>query len=218
RYTLLEAVETAADAAFRGIVEAEVARAHRDRQHLRNQVEVDRREEGRLFGFTHRVLVKRRVGALNPGIYHGRPGSRTYVREAAGIARRARCAVRGTRGNGLVHPAGLVVQLVGLPIRAGDGPQPPVVRRAHAEFVLLVLVLLHRVPRGARREASWLKVRVPEALVQALERARSRAEALVVIGVDAARVIRVVADLIDIAHEVAAGVDGLQVAELAVHR
>ena len=40
--------------------------------------------------------------------------------------------------------------------------------------------------------------------------------ALVVVGIHAARVIGVVADLVDVADQVAARIDGLQVAELAI--
>ena len=63
------------------------------------------------------------------------------------------------------------------------------------------------MPGRARREAGGLEVRIA---------ARTRPVALVVVGIHAARVIRVIAHLIDVAHEVAAGVDGLQVTEPAV--
>ena len=70
--------------------------------------------------------------------------------------------------------------------------------------MLLVLVLLHRLPGGAGREAGGL------------EAARSRAVALIVIGIHAARVVRVIPGLLDVAHQVAARVNGLQIADFAV--
>src|ERR1700736_1903320 len=108
RGALLEASETPRDAARRGVVEAEMTRARRDRQHHGNQVDVDGGEERRLLGFTHGVLIEGGIFALYTGIHDGRPGRRAYVREAAAIARRARRPVRRTRRNGLVIPAGLI--------------------------------------------------------------------------------------------------------------
>src|SRR6202789_627671 len=102
RDALLEATETAADAALRGVVEVEIPRADRERQHLRYQVVVDRREESQLLRVARGVLREGGVVALNAGIRHRRPGCRAYVREAAAIARSARRAVRRTRRNGLV--------------------------------------------------------------------------------------------------------------------
>ncbi len=147
---------------------------------------------------------------MNARIHDGGPGERAYVREAAGvaIARRPRRGVRGTRRNGLVTPAGLVEQFVVLPKRAGDRAQTPLVRGAQAEFVLLVRIALDRVPGGTRRETGRREAAVVD----------RRTVALVVIGIHAARVIRVVADLFHVAHEIAAGINGLQIAELAIHR
>jgi hypothetical protein len=113
------------------------------------------------------------------------------------------------RGHGLVVPTGLVVKLVVFPVGADDRTQTPIVRRADPELVLLMLVFFHRVPVSAGREAGGLQRRVP---------AGTRAVALIVVGVHAAGVVGVVADLIDIAHQIAAGVHGFQLAELAVDR
>ena len=154
-HAAFEAAETGEHAARRGVVEAEMTRAGGDRQHLRNQVEVDGGKEGRLLGFTHGVLIEGGGGGMNAWVHHGRPGKRAHVREAAGIAitRRPRRGVRSTRRNVLVTPAGLVQQLIVFPKRAGDRAETPLVRRAQAQFVLLVRVAFDRVPGGARREA-----------------------------------------------------------------
>ncbi len=192
-----------------------MTRTSGERQHLRDQVEVDRGEERRLLGLAQLVLVEGGVVALHTGVHDGRAGERADVRLAAGIAiaRRAGRRVRGAGRHGLVQPGGLVVQHVILPVRPADRAQPPLVRRAQAKFVLLVHVALGLVPGGARGEAGGLQRGI------VYERARARrAVALVVVGKYTARVVRVVADLIDVAHQVAAGVDGLQIAELAVHR
>ena len=108
RRPALVAAETAADAALRGVVEVEIPRADRERQHLRYQVVVDRGEESQLLRVARGVLREGGVVALNTGIRHRRPGCRAYVRKAAAIARSARRAVRRTRRHGLVQPAGLV--------------------------------------------------------------------------------------------------------------
>ena len=148
-----------------------------------------------------------------------RPARRDSARTCRGRCRRSTSsrycpgvpgAVRGARRNGLVHPGGLVVELVVLPERADDAAHAPVVRRAQAELVLLVLV-------AARSSARWRSASSRWTSAWTLQRP-IRAVALVVIGIDAARVIGVVAGLIDVAHEVAAGIDGLQIAELAVRR
>src|ERR1700676_950335 len=186
-----------------------MTRAQGGRQYLRDQIVVDRYEEGGLLGGAHRVLIERGVGALNTWVHDGRAGDRADVRKAAVVARRPRSAIRGTRRDGLVVPAGLVIQSVVFPKGAGDCAQTPLVRRAQTKFVLLVGVALDRVPGGFRREAG----RRERAVV-----ARSRTVALVVIRIHAACVIRVVAGLLDLAHEVTAGIDGLQISELAVHR
>jgi hypothetical protein len=75
----------------------------------------------------------------------------------------------------------------------------PVVRRAHAEFVLLVVF--------ARPSARWRSARSRSVQARGVG---ARAVALVVIGIHAARVIGVVPDLVDVAHQVAAGVDRLE--------
>src|ERR1700691_3051363 len=95
RRTRLEAVETGEDATGRKVLEQEMARAERQRQHLRNQVVVERDEESRLSGLAHSVLVEGAVGALYTGILDGRPGEGADVRQAAGIAGGSRRGVRG---------------------------------------------------------------------------------------------------------------------------
>src|SRR5262249_61131446 len=117
----------------------------------------------------------RRVVALDAGVLDGRAGNGADVGKAA----IAHGSGRGAGGDGFVVPAGLVVQHVLLPERADDAAQAPVIRRAQPELVLLVLVLLGRAPEGARGEAGGLKVRVVV----------GRAIALVVVGIDAARVV-----------------------------
>src|ERR1700674_2169473 len=76
-----EAVKTAKDAAFRSGVEAVMDSPRRERQDLRNQVEVRRGEESGLLGGAHRVLIERRGGGLNTGIHDGRAGERADVPE-----------------------------------------------------------------------------------------------------------------------------------------
>src|SRR2546430_16556328 len=70
-HAVLEAAETGKDAARRRVVEAEMTRAGGDRQHLRNQGEVDGGKEGRLLGFTPGVLVERGGGGGKARVYHG---------------------------------------------------------------------------------------------------------------------------------------------------
>src|ERR1700728_533218 len=123
------------------------------RQHLRDQIEIDRRKEGQLFGLADLVLVEGGVVSLNTGILYGRARESADIRQAAAIAERARRAVRGARRDVLVHPGGLVVDGVVLPERTADGAHPPVIRRAQAQFVLLVRIALSRVPSGTWRVA-----------------------------------------------------------------
>src|ERR1700683_186682 len=89
----LEAAEARHDTAGHGVIEAKVPRAGRQRQYVRNQVEVERGEESGLLGLAHLVLVEGGVVALNPRVLHGRAGEGADVRQAAGIARRARRTV-----------------------------------------------------------------------------------------------------------------------------
>src|ERR1019366_6606187 len=76
RHARLVAEETGHDTAGRQVLEQEMSRAQRGRQHLRDQVEVDRREESYLFGLPNLVLVEGGVVALNTGILHARAGER----------------------------------------------------------------------------------------------------------------------------------------------
>src|SRR5882762_10568087 len=142
RRAALEATETRRDAARRVVVEAEMTRARSGRQHLRNQIVVDGHEESRLLGRAHRVLIEGGGRGMNAGIHDGRTGNRADVRKAAVVARRTRRAIRRTRRNGLVTPAGLVIQGVVLPECTGDRAETPLVRGAQAQFVLLVRVAL----------------------------------------------------------------------------
>ncbi len=77
-----------------------------------------------------------------------------------------------------------------------------------------MFVTLRFAPGRAGREARRLEIRRRGLQVKA----RSRPVALIVVGVHAARVVRVVADLVDVTHQIAAGVHGFQVTELAVDR
>src|SRR5208282_1495670 len=99
-----------------------MARAGRDRQHLWKDVEIAGREERRLLGIAILILIERGVVALNTGILDVCAGECADVRQAAGIAiaRRAWRGVRGARGDVLVHPSGLVVELVVLVVGADD--------------------------------------------------------------------------------------------------
>src|SRR5580700_3230341 len=72
RQACLEAAETRQHAAGHGVLEEEMTRAGGERQHLRDQVEVDGGEESRLLGLAQLVLVEGRVVALYPGILYGR--------------------------------------------------------------------------------------------------------------------------------------------------
>src|SRR5580700_3941153 len=139
-HAALEAAKTRKDTAGRGVVEAEMTRARRQRQYLRNQVVVNGCEERRLFGFAHGVLIEGGGGGINPWIRDGRPGKSAYVCEAAAVARRSWRPVCGTRRNGLVIPPRLVEQCVVLPKHAANRAQAPFVRSAQPEFVLLMCI------------------------------------------------------------------------------
>src|ERR1700748_1951723 len=183
-----------------------MSRSGGDRQYLRNDVVVDRDEECGLLRLTHRVLVeggRRRVYARHGD---GRARRRADVREAAAVASGTGRIVRGARGNGLVVPATLVEEVVVFPEGAGNRAQAPVIRCAEAQFVLLVGVAFVLEPGGAGREARRFEVRIAD----------WRPETLVVVRVHAARVVRIVADLLDVADEVTAGVDGLHRTDFAV--
>src|ERR1700722_388181 len=186
-----------------------MAGAQRERQNLRDEVEGQRREDGGLLGFATRVLVEGSVVVLNTGIFDAAPGESADIREAAGIARRSRRAVRRARRNALVHPGGPVEEFVVFVVRADDAAQTPVVRRAQANLVLHVFIALGRPPGRAGRKALRREGRIAAA---------ARAVALIVVGIRPTRIVRIVADLADVPNEVPAGVARLQVAELAVHR
>src|ERR1700678_222529 len=99
----LEAAEARKYAALIVVFELKMARAGRQRQYLRNDVEVGGSEESRLLGVAILVLVERGIVPLDPRILHVRAGESADVRQAVGIARAARRAVRGAGGNVLVH-------------------------------------------------------------------------------------------------------------------
>src|SRR5438105_1786421 len=108
-HACLEATERRQHAAGHGVVEAEMPRPGRDRQHLRDQVVINRGEESQLFRVAHLILVEGSVVALHAGIHYRRVGERADVRLAAGVAvaRRARCGVGGTGRSVLVQPGAL---------------------------------------------------------------------------------------------------------------
>src|SRR5450631_4704008 len=62
---LLEAAETARNAACGRVLEDEMPRPGGERQHLRNQIEIERGEEGGLLGRAPCVLVEGRVVILD---------------------------------------------------------------------------------------------------------------------------------------------------------
>src|SRR5262249_1627754 len=166
-------------------------------------------KECSLLGLAHRVLVERCVLSLDTRIPYGGIRRGADVRKAATVTRRACRTVRCARWNVLVIPAGLVVQLVVLPEDPGNGAPAPFIGSAQAEFVLLMRITLVREPRRTGREAGGCQIGVV---------ARSGAITLVVVRVDAARVVGVVTDLLHFANEVTTGIDGSKESELAVHR
>ena len=105
-------------------------------------------------------------------------------------------------------PAREVIEDVVLVEGPDDATQTPVVRRAEAQLVLDMLVAFDRPPIARRRVALRVGDRVVTAAPGAI--------ALVVVRIHAARVVRVVTRLLDVAGEIAAGVHRLDVAELAV--
>src|SRR5207244_3109629 len=135
----------------------------------------------------------------------------TYVRV---VGRRARPRLdgeeavdvepgRGTRRNRLVEPIGVVENTVLLPVCANGAADSLILRRAQAQLVALVRVSLVLVPRRTRRVA--------------LARGRGGtriARALVIVAVHAARVVGVVLHLLDVADQVGATADKLQVTRL----
>src|SRR5262249_12694192 len=154
--------------------------------------EIERAEEGRLLRLADRVLVEGRVVVEDAGILHRRPGDRTNIGEAAGGRRRR--AVVGAGRHGLVEPARLVIEDVLFPERAENAADAPLIRGTQAQLVLLVNVALAGVPGCARREAPG---------GQGSDVTGTGPVTLVIVGVDAARVVGVVADLVDVAHQVA---------------
>src|SRR6185437_3952346 len=194
RHTLFEAVEAAGDAAPERVVEAVVARARRQRQHLRYQIEIDRAEEGCLFDLAGGVLEEGDAVVLSARIFNRGTRGRADVREAAGVSGCARRAVRGAGRYGLVQPIGLVEQLVGLVERADDAADAQILRRAQADFMAHVLVALLFPPGGARRVAARGEIGIAGAAIHGIT--GSWAVALIVVGEHAARIIRVVADLV----------------------
>ena len=93
--------------------------------------------------------------------------------------------------------------------QAADRAHTPVVGRAQAEFVADVSIPLGVAPRRGRR----LAVRLGR--IQTTGSVVTRIIALVIVDVRAARVVGVVLDLVDVAHQVTAGIHGLERANAA---
>ena len=99
-------------------------------------------------------MMVRVVSSKNPmlslrsfGLFAVAARPRLHIVEAADVDGR-----RAGR-NRLIGPIGVVVDLELFPIDAADAADAPVIRRAHAEFVALVGVLLGFLPGGGRRVA-----------------------------------------------------------------
>ena len=201
--TLLVAAEAAADATDKLVTKAEVTRADRRRQLLRDDVVVERRKECRLLRLTTLVLIERSVLRLHAWVSNRR------ARDRADRGQTGHIVVVRARGQRLVMPARPVIQNVVFIKRSNDTAQTPVVRRAKAQFVLLMLVALVCVPVAGWRIALRRHHRIAHSF---------RAVALVVVGIHATRVVGVITGLIDLTGQVTAGVDRLDVADLSVHR
>src|SRR5208337_514690 len=91
-------------------------------------------------------------------------------------------------GRGLVIPVHLFVDIIFFVEQTAERAQAPIVRRADPDLVALMRVLFDVVPGRTRREALRL----------AGERS-TRTDALIIVGILAARVVRIVLHLIDVA-------------------
>ena len=94
-----------------------------------------------------------------------------------------------------VQPLGVVVDVVLFPVDTADAAQPPVIRRARAKLLAVVSVFLGLLPYGARRVAGGIRITGPD-WVSVLVRGRrpgiGETGALIIVAVDAARVVGVV--------------------------
>ena len=216
----LEAAERGADPAPLVELVVVVAHATGDRQHLREDVEVDRGELGNLPVALVGVLEEADIVAARIPVVNGH--SRFWREVALAGHAATRNDVRGASGNRLVAPRRVVVDPQSLGVDAGDEAQAPVVRGADAELVRQVRGALLLAPGRARRAAGRRQRAIARAVDRIVacgaEHARTGAVALVVVGVHATCVIRVVLHLVDGAVEVATGVDSVQRTDFAVQR
>ena len=143
----VETTEAADDAAGLEVIEVVEPGTARDRQYLRNDVEVQRCEECVLLIAALDVLEERVAVIALAGIVGGRPGRRRHVAEAAALAR------GGAGRYGLVHPVRVVEDFLVFPERADDAARAPVIGRAEPEFVGLVGIAQLLPPGCNGREA-----------------------------------------------------------------
>src|SRR6202044_2544502 len=93
----------------------------------------------------------------------------------------------GETGRGLEFPIGIFIYLVVLPEEPHDAAQSPLVRRAQPQLLAVVSVLFHIMPSGTRRVT-----------LTGFAGLRRRG-ALVIVGIEAAGIVRIVLDLLDVA-------------------
>ena len=199
---LVTSEKAARDRALLVIVEVVIAGSRREGEHLGNDVEIQRGEERALPVSAFHVIEEAHVVTAHRGrVVDARAGSRPYVRHAPDRDG------RGARRQGLVEPVQLVVNAQVFPERADDAAQTPLIWRAEPNLVALVRVALRLGPDGARREAGR-----SEAVC------RFGTMALVIVRVQAARIVGVVLHRAHVAHQVRARVDRPQRADSPVDR
>src|ERR1700726_3698048 len=115
------------------------ARATGDRQHLRNDVKVDGGEQRVLFVAALQVLAERRGVAALARVCGGGTRLCLYIAHAGGTARQSHSEISGVaRRDRLVVEVHVVLDQEILIKRADETANPPIVRRADADFVGLV--------------------------------------------------------------------------------
>ncbi len=187
----------------------EVACAAGDREHLRDDVEVGRREHRGLLVAALQILAE--VGVVVAGRRIDRRLHRGHIRQADGPARERSRKVFGRAGRDcLLQEVHVVLDLKIFPVSPEEAAQPPVVRRRRPDLVALVRALEIVVPAHDRRVAGGgarvAQVRTAAARARVIEPSRG------------AGVVRVIHVGIDVAGQVRAGVDSLDIADLAVDR
>ena len=133
-------------------------------------------------------------------------GFRTYAPGAGAMSVKQPVSAAVVTGRqALVEPVDVLADGVLLPEDPADAAQPPVIRRARTQFLAVVGGRVGFPPICARRIAFARGAGIVR-----------RTDALIVVRIDAAGVIRIVALLVDVADHVAARIHEFDVADVAV--